>query len=112
MVGLGMRGRHLEHIILVATFAREGVEHSSSKTLLPKEDDSNSQAKQTHLRTKGTSKGFGLHVFLELTNYSLMAMFCFNLPPFDMIVIDTNSRFTFKVNRGGRVGHTITKRTK
>ena len=29
-----------------------------------------------------------------------------------MTVIDMDSRFTFKVDRKGKVGHTITKRTK
>ena len=32
-------------------------------------------------------------------------------PPFDMIVAHGDSRFRFKVNHGGRVGYTITKRT-
>ena len=63
------------------------------------------------MQAEGTSKGLGSHTFLELTKYSSKTMLHFNLPPFDMIVIDVDSRFTFKVDHGGRVNRTITKRT-
>jgi hypothetical protein len=64
------------------------------------------------LQAKGTSNGPGSYVFLELTKYSSRIMLRFNLPPFDMIVINTDSRFTFKVNHGGREGRTNTERVR
>ena len=57
-------------------------------------------------------KALESHAFLELMNYSSRRVLRFNLPSFDMIVIDTGSRFTFKVDLAGRVDRTITKRTK
>lgn len=63
------------------------------------------------MQAEGTSEGHESHAFLELMKYISRTLLRFSLPPFDMIVIDTDSKFTLKVDCGGRVGCTMTLRT-
>ena len=91
--------------------SRRGGSTQGEKISLPKEDASDSWAKQACLLVEGTSKGPWLHPFLELTKYSLSTVLFLNLSPFAMIVIDIDSRITFKVDCEGRVNRVITKRT-
>ena len=113
-VGPGVRGKSPGHINFTPSFAWEKGEHSRSKILVLEEDASNSQVKRASELAEDTSKGLGSHAFLELIKYNSGTMLHFNFtpPPFDMIVIDKDSRFTFKVDCKGKVGHTIINRTK